>query len=329
MRLILRGFEMVPARRALILCCVLVGFRPATAQAKVRVITTSPAFADITRQVGGDHVEAESLMRGPENAHHVTPKPSFIMKLRTADLFVHAGLDGEPWVPSLLKTARQKRFLPGEAGNVDVSRGIALKDVPERNALSRALGDIHVYGNPHYTLDPLNGIPIAHTIAEALARTDPANAAAYREAQAAYAERLRALTDRLTAAMAPYRGAAIVTYHRTWPYFLERFGLVKVVEVEPKPGLAPGPQHVQHVVETMRREGAGVIIVESYNPLKTARAVAERADAEAVVLAQEVGAVSAADTYEHLFEHNVDTLLAAFRAVGERAPATHGAAVGE
>ena len=164
------------------------------ALADVRVVTTNPTLADLTRQVGGEQVRVESLMRGPENTHNVIPKPSLVMKLRSADLFVQLGLDAEPWVPNLLRGARREQLLPGGEGNVDVSRGIELLEVPSRTELTRALGDIHVYGNTHYLLDPLNGIAIGRTIAAALSRVDPDNASAFEEGARALEQSLRALT---------------------------------------------------------------------------------------------------------------------------------------
>lgn len=300
------------------------------ALAKVRVVTSTPTLADITRQVGGDHVNVQSIMRGPENIHNVIAKPSSMMKLRKADLFVHGGLDGEPWVPLLLKGARKANLLYGKPGNVDVSVGIALKEVPDRGNLSRALGDIHVYGNTHYALDPLNGIIIAGTISRALQRADPANAEAYRAGEQALARRLTALTERLEAQMAPYRGTPVVTYHRMWPYFLDRFGLRRVAGVEPRPGITPGPFQLSECVETMNANDARIVIVETFNSRKNAESVAERAGGVAVVLAQEVDALPEAKTYEAMFEYDIDTLLAAFAKAGiEPATSASEAAGGE
>ena len=154
---------------------------PSFATAEVRVVTTNPTLADLTRQIGGDQARVESLMRGPENPHNVIPKPSFVMKLRKADLFVHLGLDAEPWVPNLLRSARQARLLSGGRGNIDTSTGIVLLEVPSQGELTRALGDIHVYGNTHYVLDPLNGIVIGRTIARALTRVEPEHASLFDE----------------------------------------------------------------------------------------------------------------------------------------------------
>ena len=298
---------------------------PSFALAEVRVVTTNPALADLTRQVGGEQVRVESLMRGPENPHNVIPKPSFVMKLRKAELFVHLGLDAEPWVPNLLRSARQERLLSGGRGNVNASTGIVLLEVPSQGELTRALGDIHVYGNTHYVLDPLNGIVIGRTIARALARVDPEHASLFAERAQELERDLRALTERLVEAMAPLAGSRVVTYHRTWPYFLKRFNLGKLDEVEPKPGIAPGPRHISRLAEAMKTNGVGLVIVETFSNQRTAQRVAERANGKTVLLAQEVNAVPGVETYQALFQYNTETLLAAHRELSG-APATPPAA---
>ncbi len=299
----------LPVQRMTLGIALLAALAPCLVRAEVRVVTTSPALADLTRQVGGSTVEVEALMRGRENPHNVVPKPSLVMKLRKADLFVHLGLDAEPWVPSLVRSARRERLLPGASGNIDASRGIVLQEVPSRGGLSRAFGDIHVYGNTHYLLDPLNGIIVARTIANALLRTDPEHREPYEQNFEVLEQQLLALTARLLERMEPYRKTRVVTYHRTWPYFLRRFSLEKMAEVEPKPGIAPGPQHIARVAEQMSQAGVRVVIVETFSSQKIAERVAKRAGARAVVLAQEVYALPEVDSYARLFEYNVDTLL--------------------
>jgi len=283
------------------------------ALADVRVVTTNPTLGDLARQVGGEQVRVESLMRGPENPHNVIPKPSLVMKLRKADLFVQLGLDAEPWVPNLLRSARRERLLAGGEGNVDTSRGIELLEIPSRAQLTRALGDIHVYGNTHYALDPLNGIAIGRTIAEALSRADPEHASLFDERARELERKLRALTEKLVRRMEPLSETRVVTYHRTWPYFLKRFALKKLAEVEPKPGIAPGPRHIAQVAKQMEENDVGLVIVETFSDLKTAQRLADLVGGRAVVLAQGVNALPGVKTYEALFEHNVEALLAAQR----------------
>ena len=302
--------RMSPLRKTLGIA-LLAALAPCLVRAEVYVVTTSPALADLTRQVGGATVEVQALMRGPENPHNVVPTPGLVMKLRKADLFVHLGLDAEPWVPLLVRSARRERVLPGGSGNIDASRGIVLQEVPSRGGLSRAFGDIHVYGNTHYLLDPLNGIIVARTIADALVRTDPDHREPYEQNFEVFEQQLLALTDRLVERMEPYRKTRVVTYHRTWPYFLRRFSLEKMAEVEPKPGIAPGPQHIAKVAEQMSQEGVRVLIVATFSSQKIAERVARRAGGRAVVLAQEVYALPEVDSYARLFEYNVDALLEA------------------
>ncbi len=289
---------------------------PIASFATANVVTTTPIHADLVRKIGGEHVKVESLMRGPENAHNVIPKPSFIIKLRKADLFVHTGLDAEPWVPVLLKSARRDRLLPGGEAYVDLSAGIALKEVPERGELTRAQGDIHVYGNPHYALDPLNGIRMARTIAEALARLDPAHAESFDASYQAFARRMHRLVEQWVARLEPHGRVPVATYHRAWTYFLDRFFLEEVAEVEPKPGIAPGPRHLTECVERMKAEGARIVILTTFSNEKNGQLVAQRAGGRALVLAQEVNALPNVEEYEDIFEHNVEALLAAYRELG-------------
>ncbi len=299
--------------REILTIALFAALMPSFALAEVRVVTTNPTLADLTRQIGGEQVRVESLMRGPENPHNVIPKPSFVMKLRKADLFVHLGLDAEPWVPNLLRSARQERLLSGGRGNVNVSAGIVLLEVPSQGELTRALGDIHVYGNTHYALDPLNGIVIGHTIARALARVDPEHASLFDERARELERDLRALTVELTQAMAPLAGSRVVTYHRTWPYFLKRFNLEKQGEVEPKPGITPGPRHIARLAEEMKNGGVGLVIVETFSNLRTAERLAELSEGRTVLLAQEVNALAGVGTYQALFQYNTEALLAAHR----------------
>ena len=304
--------ESSPCRRMLTIA-VIAAIMPSFALAEVRVVTTNPTLADLTRQIGGEQVHVESLMRGPENPHNVIPKPSFVMKLRKADLFVHLGLDAEPWVPNLLRSARQARLLSGGTGNIDTSTGIVLLEVPSQGGLTRALGDIHVYGNTHYVLDPLNGIVIGQTIARALTRVEPRHASLFDERARELERGLRELTEKLTQAMEPLAEARVVTYHRTWPYFLKRFKLQKLDEVEPKPGVAPGPRHIAQLAEEMKRSGVGLVIVETFSNQRTAQRVADLSKGRTVLLAQEVNAVPGVETYQALFQYNTEALLAANR----------------
>lgn len=286
----------------------------APARAEVVVVTTTPSLADIASRVGGEQVRATSLMSGSANVHNVIPKPSFVMKLRKADLFVHAGLDAEPWVPNLLRSARRPALLPGGSANVDASAGVELLEVPASNELTRAMGDIHVFGNPHYLLDPLNGASVGYTIASHLSRLDPAHSQLFESRARELDVELNVLSKQLNDRVKSTGLCSVVTYHRTWSYFLERFGIKKLADIEPKPGIASGPRHIANVSEKMKRTNVRLVVSATYEDERTAKRLAESASGRHVVLAQEVGAVPEVDSYTALFEYNVNALTVAAKA---------------
>src|SRR5580765_6885585 len=144
----------------------------------IKVVTTTMDMRSITEIIGGSKVSVSSIATGYQNPHFVDPKPSYIISLTHADLFVTVGLDLETgWSPQLLSSSRNTKIQKGSAGYVDASEGVGLLQVP--TSANRAEGDIHIYGNPHYWLDPLNGKVIARNIANGLERVDPANKATY------------------------------------------------------------------------------------------------------------------------------------------------------
>ena len=176
------------------------------AQGKLQVVATLPDLSDIARQVGGDKVEVSSIAVGFQDPHYVDPKPSFVVKLNKADVFIQVGLDLEiGWVPPLLNQARNSRVQPGGPGYIDASQGIDILQRPTRQ-LSRAEGDIHIYGNPHYWMDPLNGKIIAAHVAEAFSQLRPEWASAFRQRSQDFAERVDKANREWQARMAPFRG---------------------------------------------------------------------------------------------------------------------------
>ncbi len=289
---------------------------PLTAQ--VKVVASTPTIADLVRQVGGEHVEVESIMWGPENAHNVIAKPSHMMRLRKADLLVHTGLDAEPWISPIIKGARKNHLLQGSEGNINLSIGIPLKQVPERGQITRAQGDIHVYGNPHYMLDPRNAVRAAKAIEKALMRADAQHAADYARGYKNFEKRMQALRKRIAERMKPYQGNRVVTYHRAWIYLLDLIPLEKIAEIEPKPGIQPFPGHLRDVVELMKAQDAKVVIVETFNSKENGDFVAKRVDGKCLVLPLEVKGIPEVTTYEQLLDYNTKALADAFEALGQR-----------
>jgi zinc/manganese transport system substrate-binding protein len=291
---------------------------PVNASAALKVITTTQDLAALVTEVGGDKVAVESLARGYQDPHFVEAKPSFVMKLYSADLLIVVGRELEiGWLPPLITQSRNSKLQPGGAGYLDASQTARILDVPT-GQITRAMGDVHPSGNPHYWLDPGNGRRIAKGIEGKLAQLSPGDAAYFAQRYADFDRRLTEAEGRWKATMAPYKGAKVVTYHRSWPNFADAFGLDVVGYVEPKPGIPPSPAHTLTLMEEMKRQGIKLILVEPYFDLKTPNAIARDTGAKVLVMPPSVGGVKEASDYIHLFDYDVNLLTSALKSVTGR-----------
>ena len=288
------------------------------AAAAINIIATTSDLASIVSEVGGDKVTVESLARGYQDPHFVEAKPSFVFKLNKADLLVLVGRDLEAgWLPALITQSRNPRIQAGADGYFDASLTARIVDMPS-GPITRAMGDVHPLGNPHYWLDPENGRRIAKAVQAKLAQKDPANAAYYAQRAADFDRRLAAAQQRWKAMMAPYKGIKVVTYHRSWANFAEAFGIDVIGYVEPKPGIPPTPQHTLDVIQAMRSQGVKLIIVEPYFDSKTPNSIASQSGGKVLVLPPSVGGIPAAADYLKLFETGITMLVDAITSTGSR-----------
>jgi zinc/manganese transport system substrate-binding protein len=286
------------------------------AEAALNVVTTTSDLASIVSEVGGDKIAVESLARGYQDPHFVEAKPSFVLKLNKADLLVVVGRDLEiGWLPALINQARNARIQPGADGYFDASLTAKILDLPT-GQLTRAMGDVHPLGNPHYWLDPENGRAIAKAVQAKLSQKDPANAPYYAQRAADFDRRLSEAQQRWKSMMAPYKGIKVVTYHRSWANFADAFGIDVIGYVEPKPGIPPTPQHTLDVIQAMRAQGIKLIIVEPYFDSKTPNSIASQTGGNVLVLPPSVGGVPAASDYLKLFDTNISLLVGAIKSAG-------------
>jgi zinc/manganese transport system substrate-binding protein len=285
---------------------------PSIARAQqIRVITTVPDLADMTKQIGKDLVNVESLTRGVEFMHAVPVKPSFVPRLNRADVLVAIGLDLEvSWLPALLEVANNTKILPGQPGHIDTSVGIPVAEVPR--TFDRSEGDVHPKGNPHYNLDPVNGRIMARNIAEGLARNYPQHKATFDKNLNAYLTELNKAIVQWEAMAGLLKGVKIVPYHQDWTYFANRYGLQIIGSIELKPGIEPTPNHLLALTQRMKEEKAQVII---YGPQsdRFPRQLASQTGAAVVRLQQTSGGSPDTDTYIKFIDHNLRTLLAAVK----------------
>jgi zinc/manganese transport system substrate-binding protein len=281
------------------------------ALAKVTVVTTLPSFADIAKNVGGDEVNVIPLTRGTQDPHFVDAKPDLMLSLNKADLLVRAGLGLEDgWLPPLLVGSRNGKIQNGTDGNLDASSVMALKEVP-RTPLDRAQGDVHPGGNPHFMTDPRNGIVLANAIAERLAKLDPKHADDFRKKAAAYSADLKKHIEQWDKELKPFAGTRVVTYHKSWIYFLDWVHFVEAGTLEPKPGIPPSPEHVVELISLMKQQKVKLILMEPYYPKGVAQDVAQQTGAKLLVLPIEVKGNAEAKTYIDVFNQIVKQLKAA------------------
>jgi len=287
----------------------------AWADEKIYIVTTLPDLADIAARIGGEMVTVESLARGVEDPHGVPIKPSFVPKLNRAQAVVVMGLEYEhSWIPALLAEARNPKILKGQAGYIDVSLRVAPKEVP--TDLSRAKGELHPAGNPHFNLDPVDGRLIAQAIAEGLALNFPQHRAKFDANAKAYLALLDARTREWEAMAKPLRGVKFVSYHQDFTYFADRFGMDYVGTIELKPGIEPTGAHLVELVERMKAEGVKIVIREPYFSEKVPNQIAAQVGGQVVKLPIMVGGAPEVKTYFDLIEYNLRELLKAARAAG-------------
>ena len=285
---------------------------PAAAQT-LRVVTTTADLGSLAQEVGGDKVTVIALAKGYQDPHFVDPKPSFILEVSRANLLVVIGRELEiGWLPPLINNGRNAKVQPGASGYLDVSGGVKILEIPT-GQITRAMGDVHPSGNPHYWLEPDNGRKMAQAIRDKLSELAPANAAYFAQRYDDFDKRLSGAQKRWEAAMAPYKGTKIVTYHRSWPNFMEHFGLDVMGYVEPKPGVPPSPTHTLELIAEMKRQGARLIVVEPYFDLKTAQSIATQVGGQVLVLAPSVGGVKEAGDYLQLFDYDVNLLTSSLK----------------
>ena len=290
----------------------------AQAQGKVNVITTTEDLASIAREVGGDRVTVESISRGYQDPHFVEAKPSFILKLQKADVLVTVGRELEiGWLPPLIQQSRNAKVQVGGSGYVDASAQARILDIPQ-GQVTRAMGDVHPQGNPHYWLDPENGKVVAKEIAEKLSQLRPNDRSFFEQRLNDFVARLSDAGKRWAALMAPYKGTQVVTYHRSFPNFAERFGLEVIGYVEPRPGIPPSPQHTLDLITDMKRLNVKIVLVEPYFDLKTPNAIGRDTGAQVLVMPPSVGGVKEITDYFTLFDYDIKLLVDAIKKAGAK-----------
>lgn len=290
----------------------------ARAQGKLNVITTTEDLASIAREVGGDRITVDSLAKGYQDPHFVEAKPSFILRLQKADLLIVVGRELEiGWLPPLIQQSRNAKIQAGADGYLDASTHARILDIPQ-GQITRAMGDVHPSGNPHYWLDPENGKIMARDIAGKLAQFRPGDKPYFDQRLADFTNRVNEGLKRWLAAIAPYKGVKVASYHRSYPNFADRFGLDVVGYVEPRPGIPPSPGHTLELIQEMKRQQIKIILMEPYFDQKTPNSIARQTGAKVLVLPPSVGGEKTITDYIKLFDYDINLLVTALREAGAK-----------
>ena len=303
---------------AVVAAALLLAGTPAAAQGKLNVVTTTEDLASIAHEIGGDRITVESMAKGYQDPHFVEAKPSFILKLQKADVLVCVGRELEiGWLPPLIQQSRNGKIQVGGPGYLDASLGAEILEIPSGN-ITRAMGDVHPMGNPHYWMDPENGKRIAKEIADKFSELRSGDRAYFQQQLTSFTTRLDADEKRWLAEMAPYKGTKMVTYHRSFPNFAERFGLEIVGYVEPRPGIPPTPQHTLDLINEMKRQNVKLVLVEPYFDMKTPNSIGRETGAQVLVMPPSVGGVKEASDYFKLFDYDINLLIDAIKKSGAK-----------
>lgn len=282
-------------------------------QATLNVVATLPDFGAIAQEIGGDKIKVTSIARGTEDQHFVDARPSYVRVLNQADVLIEGGAELEiGWLPPLVNGARNSKILSDAPGHVILSRGIRLLEVPT-GPVDRSMGDVHPFGNPHFSVDPANGKIIAARLADTFTQLDAANATFFEANRQKFNERLDKKLVEWTKLMEPYRGTKVVTYHKSFDYFLERFGLELAGTIEPKPGIEPSPSYINALIPRLKAEGVKLVIIEPFRPRKTPEYVAQAIGAKLLLVPGSAGGNEKVKDYFSLFDYDVTLIVAALK----------------
>ena len=279
-----------------------------TCFAVLKIVATNPDLAYFASRIGEGKAEVQCLTSGMQDQHYIQAKPSMISKVRLADILCYNGADLEVgWLPTLMGAARNSNILEGQPGNFNASEGIIMLDVPQ--SADRALGDIHPQGNPHFLLDPRNGIVVAERLAARMGLLDPGSKEFFQGNIAAYKEELGAHIKRWEAMAGPLRGQKVIAYHKTWVYFLEWLGIKEVGTIEPLPGISSSPAHIQHLIQSGKTEKPMAVIAEGYQNPKPSNYTATNLGIPFYPLPIMTGGEEKIKSYSDLFETIISKLM--------------------
>lgn len=273
----------------------------------LNIVTAYPYIEDITKKIGQDKVNVSSLSKGEWDPHFVVPKPSLIAKTRRADLLIINGAQLEVgWLPPIIRQANNGEVQPGSKGFLDLSTYINLIQVP--NNISRAQGDVHPFGNPHFILNPDNVPVVSKVVTEKLCQLDNANCQYFKNNNDSFTKKWTDKSKLWSTKMKSLKGAKVIEYHRLFDYLFKKYDMEVVNTLEPLPGIPPSPKHLATVIDTVRKDSIKINIRGIYNPYDPSKFLSDKTNSNLITLPHDVSSVKEADDIFSLFDEIVKRL---------------------
>jgi len=275
--------------------------------AKLNIVATTSDFADFARQIGGDKVSVIGLTKGNQDLHYIEPRPSMVMKVKNADLLIRVGMDLDKWVQSLIDSSRNSNVIFGKPGHLDASLNITKMEIP-KGKLDGRMGDIHIYGNPHYWLDPDNAKIIIRDIYNKLIEFLPDDKKYLEARYSSYSAKFNLAYANWKKKLKPFAGVRLVAYHNSWPYFANRFQLKIIDFIESKPGIPPNPSHIVNLIKKINQKKVKLILVEPYFSLSAPSSIAESTGIKIRLIPITSGGIKGTETYIKMMNYTVNQL---------------------
>lgn len=263
--------------------------------AQLKVVAVYPWIGELVKEIGKDKVRLHVIAKPTEDFHFVVPRPSHIAKLRDADLLIINGASLEiGFLPPLIQQSNNPKIQPGREGFLDLSSFVNLIEKPL--SVSRAMGDVHPEGNPHYSLDPHNIPILARAIKDKMCQLDQKNCAFYTSNLEGFLKRWNQKLKEWDEGFSKLKGTKVIQYHKAYDYLFVRYGIENAGTLEPLPGIPPTAKHLEELIN--RSKGVKFVVYEVFREPKPAKRVAEAIGAKAIVLPHDVGAESVRDLFD-------------------------------
>jgi len=280
----------------LVLLLPIIGF------AHMKIAVSYPYIGALTKSIGAEHLKTVVLAKGAWDPHFIIPRPSLIAKMRTADALILNGASLEiGWLPPLMRRANNTKVQLGSSRLLDLSQQVKLINIPKN--VSRAGGDVHPEGNPHFHLDPYNIPKLALAIKDFLSRIDSEHKSIYETNYNQLIKKWKKNLKKWDVVMKKKKGLKVIQFHDNLAYFNKRYRIKSIATIEPLPGIPPSSQHTLKLIKIIESEKPCCILHDVYHSTKTAKYLANKTNIDIILMPHDIGAMNKITDLEKLFDY--------------------------